>query len=106
LLNKAPAMKVVLARPGEEKFSLPGLALAYAISSLRSLAGTSGLTMSDSGAEATRDIPLLFLLDQKALDREEAFLSTGIRTLSARGNLVPGGLTNQLVSALDPYRPA
>src|SRR5262249_56041221 len=43
LRNSAPAMKVVLARPGEEKLSVPGLALARSISSLRVLAGTSGL---------------------------------------------------------------
>jgi hypothetical protein len=38
-------MKVVLARPGEEKLSVPGFALARSISSLSVLAGTSGLTI-------------------------------------------------------------
>ena len=44
-LNRAPAMKVVLARPGEEKFMVPGFAFARSISSFKFLAGTSGLTM-------------------------------------------------------------
>src|ERR1041384_7464990 len=45
LRNSAPAMKVVLARPGDEKLSVPGLDLASAMRSLRLRAGTSGLVM-------------------------------------------------------------
>src|SRR5262249_50794582 len=45
LRNNAPAMKVVLANPGDEKFSVPGLDLASAIRALRLRGGSSGLVM-------------------------------------------------------------
>jgi len=45
LRNSAPTRNVVLARPAEEKFSVPGFAFASAMISPRSLAGTPGLTM-------------------------------------------------------------
>src|SRR5256714_1412580 len=45
LRNKAPAMKVVLASPGEEKLSVPGLDFASAMRSFRERGGRSGLVI-------------------------------------------------------------
>jgi hypothetical protein len=42
LRNKAPAMNVVEARPGEEKLSLPGCSLALAMTSFKVLASRPG----------------------------------------------------------------
>jgi len=57
-------------------------------------------------AEITRDIPIIFLLDGEPQPREDAFLTAGLRTLSGRGDLVPGGLVDSLASAFDAYRVA
>jgi hypothetical protein len=57
-------------------------------------------------AEISRDIPIIFLLDGEAQPREDAFLTAGLRTLSGRGDLVPGGLVDSLASAFDAYRVA
>jgi CheY-like chemotaxis protein len=57
-------------------------------------------------AEASRNIPILFLLDHEAEPREEAFLEAGVRSLLGRGNLPPGELVNSLAAALHSYRPA
>lgn len=54
-------------------------------------------------SEITREIPILFLLDDEPQPREEAFLSAGIRMLSARGNLQPDELVDTLATALNPY---
>ncbi len=51
LRNSAPAMKVVLARPGEEKLSLPGSFFASSITSLTVLTGVPGKAIRNSGAE-------------------------------------------------------
>jgi CheY-like chemotaxis protein len=56
-------------------------------------------------AEQSRDIPILFLMDQEIQPREEAFLIGGIRMLSGRGNLLPSDLVDTLASALELYRP-
>ena len=45
VLFESGAMKVVLARPGEEKLSLPGCALARSITSFTVFAGTFGLAI-------------------------------------------------------------
>src|SRR5688572_12234775 len=45
LRNSAPAMNVVLARPGDEKFSVPGFSFASAMISFRFLAGVPGWLM-------------------------------------------------------------
>ncbi len=57
-------------------------------------------------AEISREIPILFLLDNDAQPREEAFLTAGVRMLSGRGNMLPGALIDSLASALNPYRSA
>jgi PleD family two-component response regulator len=54
--------------------------------------------------EASREIPILFLLDTAAETREEAFLNAGIRMLSGRGNLKASELIAQLSDTLSPYR--
>ena len=56
--------------------------------------------------EETRDIPILFLLDEEAQPREESFVTAGIRMLSGRGTLVPDELANSLASALDTFQPS
>src|SRR5262249_35359443 len=56
-LNSAPAMKVVLASPAEEKFSLPGFSFASASRSFTFFAGRFGGVISISGDEQTRVIP-------------------------------------------------
>ena len=50
-------MNVVLARPGDEKLSLPGSFLARSMTSLRVFAGTSGCEIRNSGAEPSRVMP-------------------------------------------------
>ncbi len=50
--------------------------------------------------EETRDIPILFLLDEEAQQREESFLTAGIRMLSGRGSLVPEELPASIISAV------
>ena len=56
--------------------------------------------------EETRDVPILFLLDEEAQPREESFVTAGIRMLSGRGTLVPGDLPNSLASALGIFQPS
>jgi chromosome segregation ATPase len=55
-------------------------------------------------AEISRDIPILFLLDATAQQREEAFLSAGVRMLSGRGNLKADDLVSTLADALAAVR--
>ena len=43
LRNRAPAMNVVLARPGEEKLSLPGFSLASSMNSFSVLGRRAGI---------------------------------------------------------------
>jgi CheY-like chemotaxis protein len=50
--------------------------------------------------EASRNIPILFLLDATAHPQEESFLTAGVRLLSGRGNLPSGSLVNSLQTAL------
>jgi CheY-like chemotaxis protein len=61
----------------------------------------AGLRNSDFG----RDIPILFLLDSEPQEREEAFLTAGIRMLSGRGNMKADELIEALAEILSPYRP-
>lgn len=58
------------------------------------------------GADISRDIPIIFLLDGEAQPREEAFLTAGLRMLTGRGDLAPGGLVDSLASAFEVYRTA
>lgn len=55
-------------------------------------------------ADIARDIPILFLLDEVAQPREEAFLTAGVRTLTSRGGLAPDSLVDTLATAFDGYR--
>lgn len=52
-------------------------------------------------ADSARDIPILFLLDEEAQPREEAFLTAGVRMLTGRGALQPEALVDALASAFD-----
>ena len=56
--------------------------------------------------EETRNIPILFILDQEAQQREESFLTAGIRMLSGRGTLVPEELPTSIISAVDSFHTA
>ncbi len=56
--------------------------------------------------EETRNIPILFLLDQEAQPREESFVTAGIRMLSGRGTLLPDNLPDSLATALDGFQNA
>ncbi len=56
--------------------------------------------------EETREIPILFLLDEEAQPREESFVTAGIRMLSGRGTLVPDQLPSSLATALGAFQPA
>ena len=56
------------------------------------------------GAEISREIPILFLLDANAQPREEAFLAAGVRTLTGRGSLAPDMLVDSLASAFEVYQ--
>ncbi len=56
--------------------------------------------------EETRNIPILFLLDQEAQPREESFVTAGIRMLSGRGTLLPDNLPDSLVTAMDGFQNA
>jgi predicted nucleic acid-binding Zn-ribbon protein len=55
-------------------------------------------------ADIARDIPILFLLDEQAQPREEAFLTAGVRTLTSRGGLALDSLVDTLATAFDGYR--
>ncbi len=54
--------------------------------------------------EETRNIPILFILDEEAQPREESFVTAGIRMLSGRGSLNPESLPSSLASALDSFQ--
>ena len=56
------------------------------------------------GVDISRDIPIVFLLDAEAQPREDAFLSAGLRMLTARGSLEPDGLVDALAAAFDGCR--
>lgn len=54
--------------------------------------------------EVSRDIPILFLLDDKPQPREEAFATSGVRMLTGRGNLKAADLVGALAETLAPFR--
>jgi len=56
------------------------------------------------GAEISREIPILFLLDAIAQPREAAFLAAGVRTLTVRGGLAPDMLVDSLASAFEVFQ--
>jgi CheY-like chemotaxis protein len=56
--------------------------------------------------EASKSIPILFLLDSTEQAQEEAFFAAGLRMLTARGNFKGSDLVSSLATTLDSVRAA